>query len=113
MRIEVGSKIKFVSEKLRYTVQASNERWAVCTKSFNPRKTVLYTIIDFERNVRGTENLIFCFGFEDKKHCEEALERLIEGDSEVSYRHWQELDIEKITPKNPRLKNLKPKPKPT
>jgi hypothetical protein len=98
MKIQVGSKIKFIDEKQRYTVQASNERFAVCTKPFNVQKTVIYTIIDFERNVRGRENLIFCMGFETKEQCEEALERLVSGDSEVSYRHWQELNIEKIFP---------------
>jgi len=96
MKIEVWYKIKFKSEKQRYTVQACNDRWVICTKPFNAKKTVLYTIIDFERDIRGTEDLIFCRGFEDKKHCQEALERLKNGESEVSYRHWQKLDIEKI-----------------
>jgi len=94
MRLQVGTKIKFRSEKQRYTVQASSDRFAICTKPFNPRKTVLYTIIDFDEGVRGTENLIFCMGFETRKLCEEALERLGRGDSAVSYRTRIPLDIE-------------------
>lgn len=96
MKIKVGDKIKFESEKQKYTVQACSNRFVVCTKPFNARKTVLYTIIDFKRNVRGRENLIFCFGFETKRDCEKAIERLVSKESEVSYRHWQKLDIENI-----------------
>ena len=92
--MEVGDKIKFKSEKQRYTVQACNDRFVVCTKPFNPKKTVLYTVIDFERNVRGRENLVFGMGAETRKQCEEMLERLASGDSEVSYRHWQTLDLD-------------------
>ena len=92
--IPVGTKIKFRAERLRYTVQASNERFTVCTKPFNPRRTVLYTIIDHERQIRGTENLIFCAGFETREDCEEALERLTVGKSAVSRRNYVPLDIE-------------------
>ena len=53
MKIKVGNKIKFERQKQRYTVQACNDRFIICTKPFNARKTVLYTIIDFERNERS------------------------------------------------------------
>jgi len=96
MRLKVGTKIKFTSEKQRYTVQASNRRFAVCTKPLNVQRTVLYTIIDFKEGVRGTENLIFCAGFETRKLCEEALGRLERGESEVSYRNRIPLDIERV-----------------
>jgi hypothetical protein len=65
----VGDKIRFRGEKQRYTVQAVSERFAVLTKPFNPRRTVLYTIVDFEKQIRGTENLIFCMGFETSELC--------------------------------------------
>lgn len=84
MKIPVGSKIKFREEKLRYTVQASDERFVICTKPFNLMKsytrpkrcTVLYSIIDFKENVRGPENLIFGMGAETRQDCREMLERL-------------------------------------
>jgi len=100
-QISVGDKVKFKSERMRYTVQACNDRFVVCTKPFNPLKTCLYTIIDFDECVRGTENLIFCAGFEDRKACEEALKRLTAdvldvNRSEVSHRNRIPLDIEKI-----------------
>ena len=99
--LPVGSKVKFASEKHRYTVQASNERYAVCNKPFNLRHTTLYTIIDLQEKVRGPENLIFGEGAETRKECEEMLERLTAVGtgphnelSEVSHRHRIDLDIE-------------------
>lgn len=99
MKIPVGSKIKFFSEKQRYTVQASDERFAICNKPMNALKTVLYTIIDFKENRRGPENLIFGMGAETRDECESMLRRLNEQNnpSEVSHRHDKSpLDIEKI-----------------
>lgn len=102
MKIPVGSKVKFNKEVQRYTVQASDERFAICTKPLNALKTVLYTIIDFKEDRRGPENLIFGMGAETKEDCEEMITRLNlplgEGPSKVSSRHDCELDIEKIYP---------------
>lgn len=103
MKLPVGAKVKFRSEKLRYTVQASDERFAVCTKPFNAQNTVLYAIIDFQEKVRGPENLIFGMGAETREQCEEMLERLNGRDeeslhTEVSHRHRCDLDIEIIYP---------------
>jgi len=95
LQIPVGSKIKFKREKQKYTIIASNACFLICTKPFNARKTVLYTIVDRKENVRGTENLVFGFGAETKKQCEEMLERLTQGESEVSHRNKIELDVEK------------------
>ena len=58
------------------------------------KDTVLYTIIDFKRNVRGRENLIFGKSFETSDDCWDALDRLEKGESEVSHRHVQSLNIE-------------------
>lgn len=74
--MKVGDKIKFAEEKQRYTVQACDFLFLVCTKPFNPAHTVLYTIVDLEENVRGTENLIFGAGAETREQCEEMLDRL-------------------------------------
>ena len=90
----IGDKIKFASEKQRYTIKAENERFAVCTKPFNLLHTVIYTIIDRERGIRGTENLIFGLGAETGEQCEEMIERLTSGETEVSRRNAIRLDIE-------------------
>ena len=97
----LGTRILFAEEKRPYKVQACNERFAVCTKPFNPKRTVLYTIIDFREGIRGTENLyvvpMFCgMGFETQALCEEALERLTNSESEISHRNRIPLKIERM-----------------
>ncbi len=92
-RIPVGSKIWFAEEKQGYTVRASNVSFCVCTKPFNAQKTVLYTIIDWERGERNYENLIFGMGAETDEECEQMLERITTGESEVSYRNPAKINI--------------------
>ena len=95
-KLPVGSKVKFEGKKQSYTVQASNVAFAICNKPMNALKTVLYTVIDWQENVRGAENLIFSRGATTKKECEEMLERLTQGESEVSQRNRTPLKIEKL-----------------
>lgn len=96
MTFAVGDKIYFPTEKRPYKVRACDDRYIICTKPYNPKRTVLYTIIDLKENIRGTENLIFCMGFQTDELCEEALCRLIAGETEVSYRNRVELSIVKV-----------------
>lgn len=76
---KVGNKVHFEGERNAYTIRACDSRYLICTKPFNPRKTVLYTIVDLLEKVRGTENLVFCMGFETDEDCQEALQRLQSG----------------------------------
>ena len=103
--VRAGDKIKFREERGAYTVQARSIRYLVCTKPFNPKRTVLYTIIDLEQGIRGTENMVFGLGQETREQCYETLLRLhgispdmIEA-SEISYRNRIELDVEQIQPR--------------
>lgn len=73
---KVGDKIWFAEEVQGYTVRARNNRFIICTKPFNPKRTVLYTIIDLEREVRGPCNMIFGPGFETDEQIEGAMQRL-------------------------------------
>lgn len=94
--LKVGDKIKFESEKQRYTVQAKSDRYIICTKPFNARKTYLYTIIDLERLVRGAVSLIF--GLTDDvnspEKARECINDLKNGEYEVSHRNCVLLDVE-------------------
>ena len=96
--LAVGDKIKFASEAQRYTVQARSNRYAICTKPFNARRTVIYTIIDFERGVRGRDNLIFGRGYETRAECEANLAEMLRDECpvQVSHRHFGPLDIEAV-----------------
>jgi hypothetical protein len=95
-KLNVGDRVKFVSEGKPYKVCASDNRFAICIKPFNLRKTTIYTIVDFERGVRGPDNMVFGGGYESKEDAEEALVKLQDGDIEVSYRNCIDLDIEKV-----------------
>lgn len=87
MTYSSGDRIRFAEEAQVYTVRAASERYLICTKPFNPRRTVLYTIVDLAERIRGTENLIFCMGFETDAQCSEALARLSAGETHVSRRN--------------------------
>jgi len=82
-------KIKFESERQRYTIMASNKRFAIMVKPFNARKTYLYTISDLSRNERGPCNLIFGLpcDVDTPEGAQEVLAMLVSGDMEVSHRH--------------------------
>ena len=90
--VKVGDFLTFEEERLKYEVQARSARYLVCTKPFNPKRTVLYTVVDLADGVRGTENLVFGAGAETREQCEEMIARLegrgqTEFATEVSYRN--------------------------
>ncbi len=93
----VGDKIRFAEERLAYTVRAANDRFAVCTKPFNPKHTVLYTVVDLKQEIRGTENLVFGMGAETDEQCREMLERISSGETGISHRNRINLRIGKIS----------------
>lgn len=100
-KVRAGDRIRFAEDKQKYTVKARSERYLVCTKPFNLKRTVIYTVIDIERGVRGTEDLIFGMGAETREECEEMISRLESGESGVSYRNVVPLkinDVELIQP---------------
>lgn len=97
----VGDRVKFAEEVHRYTIQARGVRYLVCTRPFALRKTVWYTVVDLEKQIRGTENLVLGFGAETREECEEMLARL-EGragePTEVSYRTRIPLHVDEVEP---------------
>lgn len=86
----VGAKLYVAGEKRPYTVQASDTRYAIATKSHFG--TVLYTILDFVSKVRGPDNLVFSHGYETRQLCEENLARLNDN-MEVTYRNRVPLNV--------------------
>lgn len=72
----VGARVFFAEEKAPYRVRARSVRYLVCTKPFNPKRTVLYTIVDLVENVRGPENLVFGMGAESDADCVAMVKRL-------------------------------------
>lgn len=108
-KYNVGDKIYFLEERYPYTIQACDERYLICTKPFNPKHTVLYTIVDLKDGIRGADNYWKWGGFVDyqeKKECERML-RALYGDCNeqdrqvmISYKNRVELNIIKVVEKN-------------
>ncbi|QSM00099.1 hypothetical protein SEA_CASHLINE_60 [Gordonia phage Cashline] len=91
--VPVSTRLWLDGESQPYTVRASNVAFSVCTKPFNLRHTVLYTVIDWRHEIRGTENLVFGMGAETDEQCQAMLTRLTTGESEVSYRNAVSLHL--------------------
>lgn len=92
--LNVGDKIKFWYEKQAYTVKAKSERYLICTKPFNLQKTVLYTILDLKRFVRGRNDRVFnSYDYSKQEDIDDCLKDLISGEVGVSHRHCVPIDV--------------------
>ena len=90
-------KIKFEEEKRAYTVRARNEQYLICTKPFNPKHTVLYTIIDLVEGIRGTNDFIFNpYNYAITEDCLRCLKDLISGEAKISKRNRIPLKIKSV-----------------
>jgi hypothetical protein len=98
-KLKVGDLIDFFEDDDNtYSVKACDERFVICTCPHETMDTVWYTIIDFERDVRGETNLVFnLYDFTDQAKIDECLRDLQNGEIEVSSRRCIDLDIWKIT----------------
>ena len=97
-RVSVGDRVTFSGEVKSYKVRAvsPDERYAICTKPFNLKKTVIYSIIDFEENRRASDDRIFCSGYETDDDVAERMNELVSGKLALSRRHSCPLHIVKI-----------------
>lgn len=92
----VGDMIHFHGERHGYRVQARDGRYLVCTKPMNIRHTVLYTILDLERWIRGPDNLLFGYGYETQEQCEANLDRLQRGAMDISRRSRVDIQVTRV-----------------
>lgn len=89
IRVAVNDRLWFHGEKRGYTVQAVSDdgRYAACTKPFPVRDTVVYTVIDFEQQLRGVDNSVGnSLGYETREDCEESLALFVTGEYGFSRR---------------------------
>ena len=84
--LKQGDPVFVWGEVRPYRVKCRDERYIICTKPFNPKRTVMYFIIDLELGMRGPDNMVFCCGYETQEQCEERLKELQNGQIEVSKR---------------------------
>jgi hypothetical protein len=98
MKIKPGYRIKFFSERQRYTVTAANSRFVIAIKPFNARKTYLYTIVDLGLQIRSSDDHVFgpVHDYSKPEEAKKALRELKSGKLKLSYRREMKLDIEKV-----------------
>ena len=94
MRVEVGDKVYIPDQKRPFKVRARDNRYIICTKPFNPRRTVIYFIVDLIDKWRAPDNMIFCHGYETDEDCKNRLRELQSGEIELSRRRGISLDID-------------------
>ena len=94
MKVNVGDKVYIPKHVNPFRVQARDDRFIICTKPFNLKRTVIYFIVDLQNRRRGPDNMIFCSGYNTVEQCQERLQELQQGKIEVSYRHGIDLDLD-------------------
>jgi hypothetical protein len=125
--LAVGDRVRFAPYKRAMTVRAvtTGGRFAILTMPFPPKQTVIYTVIDFKRGVRGCDNH-YGLGYETDDQVARALEafQATEDDlpgqrareaeasgetswpsvlaAEVSHRKYVALDIVTVLSSSPR-----------
>ena len=85
--LKPGDPVYINNEKRPYRVKCRDDRYIICTKPYNPQRTVMYFIADLKEQRRGPDNMVFCSGYETQEQCEERLKELQTGWIEVSRRH--------------------------
>lgn len=86
MLIKDHDRVLINGERMPYRAICVSDRYVICTKPFNLRHTVQYFILDKEKGFRGPDNMVFCMGYETKEQCQERLNELENGETEVSVR---------------------------
>ena len=83
--LHVGNSVQFAESKRWWRVRALADRFVILTSPFNLQRTVIYSIIDWERGVRGPDDH-YGVGYETEQEIADALARLVSGEIEVSHR---------------------------
>jgi hypothetical protein len=97
----VGDRVRFRGEKqARFKVRARGSRFVILTKPFNARQTCIYTVIDVEQGIRGTDNY-GGLGYDTSEEIAEAVDLFNRGEARVSVRNNVSLDIRDVKKAKP------------
>lgn len=83
---KVGDRIRFAEERGPYRVKTRSDRYLICTKPFNLKRTVIYCIVDFEQQIRGPDNMVFGRGYETDDDVAARFAELMSGKIQISHR---------------------------
>lgn len=97
IKLTPGTLVYFSTDVKPFKVRACDDRFAICTKPFNLKKTYFYTIIDLDADRRGPDDRIFhCYDLTKDRECTLMLRHLQRGKIELSQRRGRGLDILRI-----------------
>lgn len=91
--LAVGDQVEFFHDDGLYTVQASNDRFSIMTCG------EWYTIIDWNKRIRGPNNLCFnLYEYSEQEGVDDCMADLMNPDEnvEVSRRNSIDLDIVRL-----------------
>lgn len=73
-QLQAGDKVALSDTKRKWTVRGVTRagRFVILTQPFNLKRTVLYTVIDFDRGVRGRDDM-YGVGYETDEDIASAL----------------------------------------
>jgi hypothetical protein len=97
--LNVGDRVKVKGTKADarrwWTVRAVDQRYVILTRQadFQPKGVIYYSIIDWERGVRGPCNLIFGYDVTLPQGPDNLLNDLNFAHVEVSYRNNIEAEV--------------------
>lgn len=94
--LELGDKVRLYGDANNlYTVKAIGYPFIICTRPYNLKSTVFYTILDFEKCIRNRHNLIFNpFNFKIQKDIDKCLSHLLNKTDGISLSHRNHIDLE-------------------
>lgn len=96
-KLRVGGTVKFADDKRVYTIRAMSERYAICTTPFPKLDTVMYTIIDNDKMIRGPNDLVLnIYDYTLETECEKTLRDLLANIVGISRRRSVSLVFEWI-----------------
>ena len=101
----VGDRVWFDDEKQAYTIRAvsADRRWMICTKPFNPRRTVLYCVLDRREQRRGPDDHFGLGSYETEDEIASAMAAFEGTDPTcrplVSVRRDVRLHVAKLLPR--------------
>jgi hypothetical protein len=87
--IKVNDKVYFSDEpRIAYWVKARNDRYAILTRPYNPRRTVIYSIWDMEKKIRSTNDYVFNpYDYNKQEDIDQSLTDLMNGEYQLSRRN--------------------------
>ena len=99
--IHVGTKIKFSGDRCWYTCTYKDDKYIIAIR-YDKRlgsepDCYYYTICDIDEGIRGKDNLVLSYwDYSNPEVCKEAIKEFYNGELEISYRNFMELDIIQI-----------------